>query len=171
MCIIAHRSLGLFDRGRKRPLKWHKWKREWWHVVKKVKILATHEESKKIWIKENVTKDNTKKKKKKTIWCNMHHWIQTESLQGRCNIKTETIIFGDEANWNGIFTSKCIITKELEIKEDPHSGTNGNWGRNKWAKHNSNHSADTRQKNCKIAKLTGKVSIPEHSHIRGMLKY
>lgn len=54
--IIAHRRLGLFDRGRKRPLKlalMNKWMVS--DVVKKVKILATHEEYKEIWIKECVS--------------------------------------------------------------------------------------------------------------------
>jgi len=57
--IIAHRRLGLFEKGKKRPLKVTFMNKQMvTDVIKKTKVLATHEEYKKIWIRENMTKDD-----------------------------------------------------------------------------------------------------------------
>jgi len=57
--IIAHRRLGLFEKGKKRPLKVTFLNKQIvTDIIKKAKVLATHEEYKKIWIRENMTKDD-----------------------------------------------------------------------------------------------------------------
>lgn len=58
--IIAHRRLGLFEKGKKRPLKVTFLNKQIvTDIIKKAKVLATHEEYKKIWIRENMTKDDS----------------------------------------------------------------------------------------------------------------
>jgi len=57
--IIVHKRLGLFEKGKKRPLKVTFMNKQMvTDVIKKAKVLATHEEYKKIWIRENMTKDD-----------------------------------------------------------------------------------------------------------------
>jgi len=57
--IITHKRLGLFEKGKKRPLKVTFMNKQMvTDVIKKAKVLTIHKEYKKIWIRENMTKDD-----------------------------------------------------------------------------------------------------------------
>lgn len=57
----------LSEKEKKRPLKVTFMNKQMvTDVIKKAKVLASHEEYKKIWIRENMTKDDRKKRRQRT---------------------------------------------------------------------------------------------------------